>query len=223
MLKKIVVFSTVVILSLTAFRFIDQSFDVKLNKVQQEKTSFDFTNVKEGDIIFQSSQSEQCKAVQLATNSIYSHCGIIFFRNGEYQVLEAVQPVTYTSLKNWISQGINGHFAIKRLKNREVLTSKTLRKMKNMGNMFLNKNYDTTFEWSDDKLYCSELIWKIYQRATGIKIGELQQLRDMNLSSDLVKKIMKERYGTNIPLDETVITPVAIFESDLLELVFSNY
>src|SRR5437867_163185 len=25
--------------------------------------------------------------------------------------------------------------------------------------------YDLTFEWSDDKIYCSELVWKVYERA----------------------------------------------------------
>jgi hypothetical protein len=191
---------------------------------QQQTTSFDFSKLKEGDIIFQSSQSEQCLAVQLATQSVYSHCGIIYLKNGEYHVYEAVQPVKYTPLKNWIAKGLHSQFTIKRLKDAEsVLTAKTLRKMKNRGNLFLNRDYDITFEWSDDKIYCSELVWKIYQRATGLRVGELQSLRDLDLSSEIVKKIMKERYGNNIPLDEIVISPVAIFESDLLELVYSNY
>jgi hypothetical protein len=160
----------------------------------------------------------------LATKSEYSHCGIIYLKNGEYQVYEAVQPVKHTPLKKWISKGIKGKFAIKRLKKADsVLTTKTLRKMKNLGNLFLNRDYDITFEWSDDKIYCSELVWKIYHRATGMRVGELQRLRDLDLSSEIVKKIMKERYGNNIPLDEIVISPVAIYESGLLELVYSNY
>ncbi len=35
---------------------------------------------KDGDIIFQSSQSSQSKAVEQATNSPYSHMGIIFIK-----------------------------------------------------------------------------------------------------------------------------------------------
>jgi len=30
---------------------------------------------------------------------------------------------------------------------------------------------------------------------------------------------MKERYGTNIPLNEKVISPAAMFESDLLMII----
>jgi uncharacterized protein YycO len=112
---------------------------------------------------------------------------------------------------------------IKRLKNAsQVLTPEIIENMKKVGDEFRGKNYDLTFEWSDDKMYCSELIWKIYQRATGLEIGELQHLRDFDLSSQVVKQKMNERYRPNIPLDEIVISPSAIFNSELLETVKSN-
>ena len=79
-----------------------------------------------------------------------------------------------------------------------------------------------TFEWSDNKIYCSELIWKVYQRATGIEIGKLEKLSSFDLTSKTVKKIMKERYGNTIPMNETVISPAAVFESDLLITVKQN-
>jgi hypothetical protein len=130
---------------------------------------------------------------------------------------------TKTPLDKWIARGKDGHFVIKRLKNaEEVLTSKTLQKLKLEGNKFNGKNYDLTFEWSDNKIYCSELIWKIYERATGIEIGKLEKLKDFDLTNESVKKIMKNRYGDKIPLNETVISPATIFESDLLKEVISN-
>jgi hypothetical protein len=70
-----------------------------------------------GDIIFQTSLSSQSKAIQLATNSKYSHMGIIYEDNGNYYVYEAIQPVKYTPLDAWIKRGKNGHFVVKRLKN----------------------------------------------------------------------------------------------------------
>ena len=94
--------------------------------------------------------------------------------------------------------------------------------MKLAGNKLNGKNYDLTFEWSDEKIYCSELIWKIYQRATGIEIGKLEKLSDFDLTNDAVKKKMKERYGNKIPMDETVISPASIFDSELLTTVKSN-
>jgi uncharacterized protein YycO len=179
--------------------------------------------IKNGDLIFQTSLSGQSKAIQLATNSKYSHCGIVYSDNGQFFVFEAIQPVKTTPLDKWIARGKDGHYVIKRLKNAsQVLTAKTLQKMKQEGNKFNGKNYDLTFEWSDENIYCSELIWKIYQRATGIEIGKLQKLSEFDLSNEAVKQKMKERYGDKIPTDEIVISPAAIFDSELLTTVKQN-
>jgi hypothetical protein len=71
-------------------------------------------------------------------------------------------------------------------------------------------------------MICSELIWKIYQRTTGIEIGKLQKPGESDLSDEAVKKKMKERYGDHIPLDEIVISPKNIFDAELLKTVRSN-
>jgi len=173
--------------------------------------------IENGDIIFQVSKSGQSKAIQLATNSRYSHMGIIYRDNGQYFVYEAVEPDTLTPLKEWIDRGEKGHYVIKRLKNADkVLTPDVVAKMKQAGKQFKGKPYDIYFEWSDDKIYCSELFWKIYKQAAGIEIGELQRLSDFNLADDIVQTKMKERYGDNIPMDEKVISPAAMFRSDQL-------
>jgi uncharacterized protein YycO len=92
-------------------------------------------------------------------------------------------------------------------------------KMKITGEKFKGKDYDLYFEWSDDKIYCSELVWKIYKEATGIEIGQLEALSDFDLDSKIVQQKMKERYGNNIPKSEKVISPAAMFNSDKLETV----
>ncbi|MFL2571717.1 MAG: YiiX family permuted papain-like enzyme [Parvicellaceae bacterium] len=174
-------------------------------------------SIQNGDIIFQTSQSSQSKAIQLATDSKYSHMGIIYENDGQFLVYEAVQPVKLTPLTEWINRGENGHYVIKRLENADqVLTSSTLSKMKQIGEQFKGKPYDIYFEWSDDKIYCSELVWKMYKQATNIEIGKLEQLSDFDLSNETVKAKMKERYGSNIPMDEKVISPAAMFNSDKL-------
>lgn len=173
--------------------------------------------LKDGDIIFQTSQSDQCKAVQLATHSIYSHVGIIYRNDGQYFVYEAVQPVKLTPLNEWINRGENQHYVVKRLTNAEqLLTPENLAKMKQIGEQYNGKNYDIYFEWSDDRIYCSELVWKIYKEATGVELGKLEKLSDFDLSSEIVQRLMKERYGNNIPWDEKVISPAAVFNSDKL-------
>lgn len=145
---------------------------------------------------------------------------IIYEIDNTYFVYEAIQPVTLTPLQEWIDRGENKHYVIKRLKNAgKILTNETLIALKENGERFKGKSYDIYFEWSDDKIYCSELVWKIYKETTGIKIGQLEQLSDFDLSSEIVRKKMKERYGANIPMNEKVISPASMFNSNELNLI----
>jgi uncharacterized protein YycO len=179
--------------------------------------------LQNGDLIFQTSLSAQSKAIQFATKSKYSHCGIIYQEGDEYFVFEAVQPVQSTPLDEWIKRGEGSHYVVKRLKNTdEVLTQQNLAKMKQVGKEMTGRNYDLYFEWSDDRIYCSELIWKVYKEGTGLTVGKIETLKDFDLSHPAVKQKLKERYGNNIPLNEKVISPAAIFESELLYTVVSN-
>lgn len=173
--------------------------------------------IQNGDIIFQTSLSDQSIAIQLATHSKYSHMGIIYKTDENYFVYEAVQPVKLTPLDEWIKRGENGHYVIKRLKNAdEILTDEVQVKMREVGEKYKGKSYDTYFEWSDNKIYCSELVWKIYKEAAGIEIGKLENLSDFDLSDSHVQETMKERYGDHIPMGEKVISPGAMFNSDKL-------
>jgi hypothetical protein len=176
-----------------------------------------------GDIIFQISQSGQGKAIQLATKSLYTHCGMIYEIDNKFFVYEAVQPVTLTPLEDWINRGQKNHFLTKRLKNAdEILTKNTLEKMQKIAKSFQGKNYDILFGWSDENMYCSELVWKIYKQATNIEVGKCQLFKEFDLSSQEVQNIMKSRYGKKIPLEENVISPVAILKSEHLETIFGE-
>jgi len=191
----------------------------KINPIKEENIQ----KIQSGDIIFHVSLSGQGKAIQLATKSKYTHCGIIYEENGQFWVYEAIQPVQKTPLKEWIQRGDKQHYVIKRLKNAsQILTPDILKQMKEYGQAFQGKNYDIYFSWTDERIYCSELVWKIYHKITGIQIGKLQKLREFDLTSSEVKQKMKERYGNNIPLDESVISPASIFHSELLTTVISN-
>jgi uncharacterized protein YycO len=181
------------------------------------------TEFQNGDIIFQTSKSGQSKAIQIATGSKYSHMGIIYKQGNDYFVYEAVQPVKLTPLTDWIKRGENGHYVAKRIKNSEnLLTPETLIKMKQIGEKYAGKDYDLYFEWSDSRIYCSELVWKIYKEAVGLEIGELEKLSDFDLTDKAVKQKLIERYGDNIPKEELVISPASMFNSDLLITIFEN-
>ncbi|HPJ33995.1 MAG TPA: YiiX family permuted papain-like enzyme [Spirochaetota bacterium] len=178
--------------------------------------------LREGDIIFQSSQSSQSDAVKAATGSDFSHMGIIFRSGKRFMVLEAVNPVSVTPLERFISRS-EGRFAIKRLRDREkILTAVAVKKMKAAADAYIGKRYDIYFRWDDRRIYCSELVWKIYKKGAGIEIGRLQRARELNLGDPAVQKLLKRRYGKAVPLDEIIITPQSMYESGKLFTVYER-
>ncbi len=180
--------------------------------------------LQNGDIIFQSSESGQSKAVSLATHSKYTHCGIVFVEKNKIVIYEAVQPVKITAMDEWIKHGTDNKYVVKRLKNAStVLNAETISKMKASAENYKDKDYDLYFGWSDDKIYCSELVWKVYKQGANIEVGKLQKLKDFDLTSLPVKQKLKERYGNKIPLEETVISPQNIFDSELLVTIKDTY
>jgi uncharacterized protein YycO len=190
------------------------------NKVQESGLN----STLDGDMIFQTSQSSQCEAVRIATNSKFSHCGIIYIQNGQHYVYEAVQPVKMTKLDDWITHGENKSYVVKRLKNsKSILTKSVIEKMKNYGSTLMNKNYDLYFGWSDDKIYCSELVWKIYKNGANIELCSLEKLKNFNLKNPKVQTIMNERYGKNVPLEEDVVAPSQLVDSKILETILDTY
>lgn len=201
----------------------------KVNSYQVEKAFSKFNKsleqqIQDGDIIFQTSQSKQCEAVRIATNSKFSHCGIVYEIEGKKYVFEAVQPVKTTPLSEWIKHGNDNKFLVKRLKNKsKIITPEVISKMKNYGKHFNNRDYDLFFEWTDEKIYCSELVWKIYKNGAGIELCPLEKLKNFNLANEKVKKILKERYGNNIPLEESVVAPSQLVNSPLLETIIDTY
>jgi uncharacterized protein YycO len=176
--------------------------------------------LKDGDIVFQSFPSRQSNAVKLATQSEYSHCGIVFFEGGLPIVWEAVQPVRRTPLDEWIGRDTTGHYVVKRLRGADSLLSpKIVDSMKSVARGYLGRDYDIYFAWSDNELYCSEFVWKLYYTGAGVKLVSLRRLGDYDLSHPEVQKTMFERWGESFPADEPVVAPQDLYDSDLLELI----
>ena len=180
----------------------------------------DTSNFREGDIVFQTTNTTSGKAIRLATHSRYCHVGIVVNKDGKLMVLEAVQPVRYVEIEQWISNGEHGKYAQKRLKGNDSLLSNEVRqKMHSIGDDWAGKNYDLNFDWDDKELYCSELVWKLYKNAAGIEVGHLKKFKDYDFSNALVKRMLKKRYGNHIPMDETIIAPEDIYLSAKLETI----
>lgn len=176
---------------------------------------------QEGDIIVQTSTSNQSQPIQLITQSAYSHMGLVNEENGYFYVIEAVQTVRSTPIENWIARGVDGKFAVYRV---EDLSEKDAERVIAEAEKFIGKSYDFNFHPSDEQMYCSELVFKAIDRATDRRIG---QSEDLGVLIEKAKQVgfadeVERRWG-NIQVNYNVITPKAMTKSDKLELIFSNY
>lgn len=170
-----------------------------------------------GDIIFHTSKSTQSQVIQLATHSPYSHMGMVVNKNGKLWVLEAIQPVKYTAFQAWVKRGVGQKYVVKRL--HKVLNAQQQAALVQHAEKYLGKPYDIYFEWDDQAIYCSEIVWKAYKHALGIELAPLARLKDFDLTHNKVKSLMQQRYGQRIPLQEQVISPKALFDSKLLKTI----
>ncbi len=172
--------------------------------------------LREGDILFQATGGRQGDAIALATHSRWTHVGMAFRENGRWMVVEAVGPVKTTPLQEWIDHG-DGEYAVKRLaRDTPDLDPAGRKRLMEATRRFMGRPYDLAFEWSDERIYCSELVWKVYAEAFGIRLCEPRPLRDHDLDSKLVQTLMKERYGDAPPLDEPMVAPSTLFDCPLL-------
>ncbi|HQZ43399.1 MAG: peptidoglycan peptidase [Flavobacteriales bacterium] len=183
----------------------------------------DAADLRSGDILFQTMPGGQSEAIALATGSKWTHVGIVFKENEEWIVYEAVGPVKATPLDEWVKQGDHGHFAAKRLKLAdEKLGPEAIVALRAGADRFMGIAYDRQFGWSDETIYCSELVWKMYADALNIELCSPKPMRDHVLGSEVVQRTMKERYGSAPPLDELMIGPGALFDCPLLVTVLEK-
>jgi len=171
-----------------------------------------------GDLVFQDFDFGNSQAIKLISHSEYSHVGMIVKQNGETYVYEAVQPVGLCLFSEWKARNPDGKYLIRRLKNvQEILTPSKVDALKAAMQNYIGKDYDGLFAWSDKRMYCSEVLWKLYKNVLNIEAGALQQLGDLDFTNPIVRRKLAEIYGGEIPMDETVISPQAMLECPLFE------
>ena len=211
---------TRVLLPILFFAVLGSAFAYARLEGPQKKTSSAFVP-RDGDIVFQYSGSKQCAAIAQATRSPYTHCGIVFFENGEPMVWEAVGPVLKTPYREWRSHGVDRHVVVKRLKDQGPLTPEAITAMRAEGLRQMGRPYDILFSMDEEEVYCSELVWKIYKRGARIEVGAIERFGDMDFTGAHAKRVLKDRFGDRFPADQEVITPASIFRSPLLMTVDS--
>lgn len=169
------------------------------------------SEVREGDVIFQTSKSQQSPLIQIGTRSKITHCGIIVMRGGKPYVLETLKTLVLTPLDKFIARGEDGKYWIKRSKKENI-------KIKYA--KYLGKPYDLAFKFDNSRFYCSELVYDIYQKQLGIQLAEPRQVKDyLILFTDRLPKLKRAMKRRGISKEQYAIAPVDIFNSEYLESV----
>ncbi len=186
--------------------------------------SYAYVEFQDGDIIFHKSQSSQSAAIGEATGSPWSHVGIIVKNGTDTYVAEAIQPVTVTSLRSFVSRGKNSEFRVYRFKHYNNTTMKL--KLYSTLKTYYGKNYDIYFEFNNERIYCSELVYKVFKIVTGQEVGRLQKMKELNLTGPHVQKLIQDRFtdiGKVLDPNELIITPINQMLAQDLILVFNSH
>ena len=168
-------------------------------------------NIREGDVIFQTSKSQQSSLIQIATRSKITHCGIIVMKDGKPYVLETLKTLVLTPLDEFISRGEDGRYWLKRSEKENI-------KIK-YGN-YLGIPYDLAFKFDNAKFYCSELIYDIYKNQLGIELCDPKKVQEyLILGGDKLPKIEEAMKKRGIAKDQYAVAPVDVFKSKHLKKV----
>lgn len=166
------------------------------------------TDIREGDVIFHTSQSSQSPLIQIGTRSHITHCGIVVMKEGKPYVLETLKTLVLTPLDKFIVRGKDGKYWLKRSDKEDIKIDYT---------HYLGKSYDFAFSFDNDIYYCSELVYDIYKRQLGIELCTLKQIGDyLILGTDKLDKIEEAMSRRGITKEQYAVAPVDIFESEHL-------
>ena len=173
---------------------------------------------QEGDVVFQSlPHNPLIDAIEGATDSPFSHCGILHRTKDGWVVIEAIGPVKETALAAWIMQGREKKYTAYRL--REKYRSKVPAFIQ-AAQGYEGRPYDIHYDMDDEAIYCSELIYKSFRTVTGEEMGHLQMLGQLNWMP--YSAVIQQIEGGKLPLERKMITPRALSEAPQLEKVFEQ-
>lgn len=166
------------------------------------------TDIREGDVIFHTSQSSQSPLIQIGTRSHITHCGIVVMKEGKPYVLETLKTLVMTPLDKFIVRGKDGKYWLKRSDKEDIKIDYA---------HYLGKSYDFAFSFDNDIYYCSELVYDIYKRQLGIELCTPKQIGDyLILGTDKLDKIEEAMSRRGITKEQYAVAPVDIFESEHL-------
>ena len=169
----------------------------------------------EGDILFQSlPRCELTDAIEGISDSQWSHCGVLVRDGDQWMVAEAIGEVRVTPLKLWLFRSRHCRFAAYRV---DAMKAADMPKLRKAIDAMMGKAHDYHYAPDDDEIYCSELVFRAYERGLGVKIGDWQKLGDLTWKP--FEKFVRSMEEGALPLDREMITPVALTRGPLVRRV----
>jgi len=217
--------------------FISFSCQSNENGIKEEsndkKATFDYSNfeLKAGDILFQDSDCGPfCEAIEKVTMGVggakFSHVGMIIPKGAEeLAVMEAITAgVVETPLDSFFMRSFdaenNSKVVVGRLKEAyQPLIEKAVVYAKSK----LGLAYDDVFNISNNKYYCSELIYESFKYANNSQ--PIFQLQPMTYKDPETKETFPiwedyfQKLNTPIPEGEPGLNPGGMSASDYIDIV----
>tara|TARA_Y100000780_G_scaffold219872_1_gene226580 strand:+ start:44510 stop:45061 length:552 start_codon:yes stop_codon:yes gene_type:complete len=174
-----------------------------------------FGALKTGDLLLQPLSCWSCFLIEEQENTKFSHMGIYFNIDGEDLVLEAYGEVKLTPLADFLNRTeVGENVQVRRFKNINFLEKELIR----IALPMVGLSYDNEFLWFNEnqkgeKLYCSELAYKLFYKF----YGEGLPLKPM--SYDKNRKYWAKFFKDNIPDGKLGNSPGDFERSKLFETV----
>mgnify|MGYP001164772537 CR=1 FL=1 len=177
----------------------------------------------EGDVVGHTSNADYLGLLRNITESPYTHVGILVKENGKIKVLEAVgSGVEINNFASFKSRGENGKFTVLRVKPE---FQDSLKEVMDIAKSFIGKDYDDRFEPDDNRIYCSELIYKAFKRGSDAKAGKMKSLSDVlgvQKYNPIVSAVIKRKFGGK-PDDILVVSPGSVMRSGYFDVIYTDY
>jgi hypothetical protein len=191
--------------------------------------------LESGDLIFETTLTNQTLATLLATRSLYTHVGIIHVHeDGTVTVVQASKTVVESSLADFADAGLGERFTIMRYNG---LTDEQRSAIAQDAERYLGVPYNYIFDMRSKNLYCSLLPYRTFGDL-GLPLGTVEKIGDLYVNNFAVRSLFEQRWHMHplcqgssmneracwaLMMDQPIITPVSIAHDSNLTQIYSNY
>jgi len=196
-----------------------------------QDTQQEFQDWHNGDLIFHDSGNRiQTDAIRYATQSSFTHVGIIKITRKGPVVIEAIGPVVETPLRQFIKRGRNHEYSVFRIAG---LSDQKRQQIIREARHYYGRPYDPFFRLDEGNIYCSELPYKIFVRL-GIPVSSPQKFKELDIANPVIRLLFNQRWKKHpdcsnmshpdtcwkLLLEQEIISPVRLTEIQDMKQVY---